>query len=238
MDQMRNGNGRSYVVILPKGMEGEGDKKDWPLIFINGDRDLLAYMREERLLPLTHAVSVMAISGCRQDDFTPWPGPSLNAGFPDFGGKADSWLGWIKHEVLPEVRGEYPVSGERKKTGLLGQSLGGLAALYAQTTDCCEDFGRIAAVSPSCWYPDFLARLKDGLLYRPDTSWYVSCGKAEGAESADRKKDMVCNNQKLLKFLTETQGAEWVTSYWDDGGHRDYLKERYRKAFLWLQSGF
>lgn len=238
MDQIRNEDGRQYVTILPKEMEREEGKKDWPVILVNGDGDLLDFMRKEKLLPLNHAVAVVAVSFCRQDDFTPWPEPSLNARFPAFGGKADAWLSWLKDHVLPAVREEYPVSKERKRTGMVGQSLGGLAALYAQMTDCYEEFGRIAAISPSCWYPEFLDRFPEGLKHNPDTSWYISCGTEEGAKAQDIKRSMVGNNRRLVKFLTDVQGSERVVSHWDDGGHRDYLVMRYRRAFLWLQSGF
>lgn len=241
MNQILDDNGSAYVVFYPKGADGEADKDedkgDWPLILINGDKDLLDFMRGEKLLPLTHAVAVMALSPCRQDDFTPWPEPPLNTKFPAFGGKADEWLLWLKHGILPAVREKHPVSREAGRTALLGQSLGGLLALYAQMTDCANDFGRIAAVSPSCWYPEFLERFKRDMKPCPDTAFYISCGTAEGERARDIKRNMVSNNRKLLEFLVETQGAGLVTSYWDDGGHKDYLSKRYQKAFLWLQSG-
>lgn len=234
MDQIRNEAGGRYVVILPRMTKRQANQS-WPVIFINGDEELLDFMKEEALLPLTHAVAVMALSSCRQDDFTPWPGPPLNSRFPAFGGKADAWLAWLMRHVLPAVREEYPVSSKRSETGLLGQSLGGMAALYAQMTDCSKAFGRIAAISPSCWYPGFLDRFQAGLKHIPDTAYYVSCGEAEGAKSVDIKREMVRNNRRLIEFLTEIQGKERVVSHWDDGGHRDYLEERYRRAFNWLQ---
>ncbi len=67
------------------------------------------------------------------------------------GGNADRYLDFIAEEVLPWLRGNFPVSPLRTDVTLGGSSLGGLLTLYAACTRFA-DFGRFIVTSPSIWW--------------------------------------------------------------------------------------
>ncbi|WP_217581800.1 alpha/beta hydrolase [Lysinibacillus sp. GbtcB16] len=74
-------------------------------------------------------------------DGTPWP--------PN--GKANQFLDFIEHELMPTVEKEWPIN--KKKQAVVGHSLGGLFTLYAL---CARPhlFSHIVAGSPSVWWAD------------------------------------------------------------------------------------
>ena len=99
------------------------------------------------------------------------------------GGKADRYLDFIAHEVLPWVRREFPVSPLRQDTILAGSSLGGLVTLYAACTRSA-DFGRFVATSPSLWWDEFrIFRVLEHCRLDPElvTLW-VDIGRREMAK--------------------------------------------------------
>ncbi|AVK82264.1 alpha/beta hydrolase [Lysinibacillus sp. B2A1] len=72
-------------------------------------------------------------------DGTPWP--------PN--GKANEFLDFIEHELMPVVAKEWPIN--KKKQAIVGHSLGGLFTLYAL---CARPhlFSHIVVGSPSVWW--------------------------------------------------------------------------------------
>ncbi|WP_155593387.1 alpha/beta hydrolase [Lysinibacillus cavernae] len=74
-------------------------------------------------------------------DGTPWP--------PN--GKANDFLDFIEHELMPTVAKEWPIN--KKKQAIVGHSLGGLFTLYAL---CARPhlFSHFVAGSPSVWWAD------------------------------------------------------------------------------------
>ena len=72
-------------------------------------------------------------------DGTPWP--------PN--GKANDFLDFIEHELMPMVAKEWPIN--KSKQAIVGHSLGGLFTLYAL---CARPylFTHIVAGSPSVWW--------------------------------------------------------------------------------------
>lgn len=74
-------------------------------------------------------------------DGTPWP--------PN--GKANEFLDFIEHELIPIITKEWPIN--KKKQAVVGHSLGGLFTLYAL---CARPhlFSHLVAGSPSVWWAD------------------------------------------------------------------------------------
>ncbi|QGG49614.1 alpha/beta hydrolase [Lysinibacillus pakistanensis] len=74
-------------------------------------------------------------------DGTPWP--------PN--GKANDFLDFIEHELMPKVAKKWPIN--KSKQAIVGHSLGGLFTLYAL---CARPylFTHIIAGSPSVWWAD------------------------------------------------------------------------------------
>ncbi len=74
-------------------------------------------------------------------DGTPWPS----------NGKANDFLDFIEHELMPAVAKEWPIN--TKQQAIVGHSLGGLFTLYA----LCKRpqlFTHYVAGSPSVWWAD------------------------------------------------------------------------------------
>lgn len=234
MTERKELNGRYYMVFLPE----EGNTRSpWPLILLNGDPSMAALLEQENLLPLKDCLAVMTLSENRLDDFTPWPERALNSRFPDFGGKAENYLTWTAAVLLPHIRHTFPVYTSPAGTGMLGQSLGGLLALYSQTVPAGKAFGHAAAISPSCWYPGFLSYMERNLPKHSATRWFLSCGTEEGRGHGDIKEKGVLLSRRMMKFLSERYGNPLVTTYWDRGGHHDCLPLRYRNALAWMENG-
>ncbi|WP_261603292.1 enterochelin esterase [Photobacterium sp. TY1-4] len=60
----------------------------------------------------------------------------------------------VMTELLPLVSDYFPVTQDPKQTAIVGQSLGGLAAMYA-ALHWPERFGAVVCQSGSFWWPDF-----------------------------------------------------------------------------------
>ena len=91
-----------------------------------------------------------------QKDMCPWDSPALIKNEKDFIGGADEYLFLLEKEIIPravEILGEEPTY-----YALAGYSLAGLFALYAGYRSSL--FSRIASVSGSLWYPDFVSFAK------------------------------------------------------------------------------
>lgn len=234
MNEIKELNGRKYTVYLP----WEADARSpWPIILLNGDPAMAALLEQTKLLPLRSSLAVMTLSENRLDDYTPWPERALDSRFPDFGGKADDYLFFLAAILLPHIKSDYPVCDSPRRTGILGQSLGGLLALYSQTVPAGSFFRHAAAISPSCWYPDFLPYMERKLPEHSDTRWFISCGTEEGRGHADIKQHSVLLSRRMMECLTVRYGDSRVFTRWDDGGHHDYLPQRYSRALSWMERG-
>lgn len=100
--------------------------------------------------------ALIGVSGADwNDDFTPWPAPSVFRGRADFGGDADAFLKRLTEDILPEAEAALPVAPKRRM--LTGYSLAGLFAMYAAGMGA---FDEAASVSGSMWYESFLPWLE------------------------------------------------------------------------------
>lgn len=235
MNKIEELNERNYTVYLPGAADA---KPPWPVLVFNGDASMAALLEQEKLLPLKSCLAIMTLSKNRLADFTPWPERALNSRFPDFGGKADNYLSWTAAALLPHIKLLYPICTSPHKTGILGQSLGGLLALYSQTVPAGRVFGQIAAISPSCWYPRFLPYMEKNLCECcPDTRWFISCGTREGEGHADIKQNGVSLSCRLMELLIRQYGKDQVFTRWDGGGHHDCLPLRCSCALAWMEKG-
>lgn len=79
----------------------------------------------------------------RLDSYAPWPDPRVSAA-PRGEATASFWL----EEVLPFVRGNWPLREGAPWTTVAGSSMGGLFALYLAAQHPTV-FGRVMALSPS-----------------------------------------------------------------------------------------
>lgn len=89
------------------------------------------------------------------NDLTPWPVPPVFRGGRAYEGAAAAQLALLGREIMPWTEALLAQHGMAPSfSALAGYSLAGLFTAWAATQ--CSLFERIASVSGSLWYPDFV----------------------------------------------------------------------------------
>lgn len=146
---------------------------------------------------------------------SPWPAPAVFRDGADFGGEADTYL--------EELMASLP---QGKRLCLMGYSLAGLFALYAAAKT--DAFARVAALSPSVWYPGFRAYFAEHLPGE-GTEFYLSLGRKE-EKSGSALMRSVGDELRALQALLGN-GTPLVMH---DGGHYTEVDRRMLAAMEWL----
>lgn len=108
-------------------------------------------------------------------DMSPWYMPSIYSKEKSFSGGADEYLKLLIDEILPKAN--ELIEGEPEFTGIAGYSLAGLFAVYAMyKTDV---FDRVASMSGSLWFIDFIEYCKRNEYKRLPDKIYFSLGDKE-----------------------------------------------------------
>ena len=108
-------------------------------------------------------------------DMSPWYMPSIYSKEKTFSGGADEYLKLLIEEILPKTK--ELIEGEPKFTGIAGYSLAGLFAVYA--TYKTDVFDRVASMSGSLWFSDFIEYCKINEYKRLPDKIYFSLGDKE-----------------------------------------------------------
>lgn len=108
-------------------------------------------------------------------DMSPWYMPSIYSKEKSFSGGADEYLRLLIDEILPNAK--EMIEGEPGFTGIAGYSLAGFFAVYAMyKTDV---FDRVASMSGSLWFSDFIEYCKRNEYKRLPDKIYFSLGDKE-----------------------------------------------------------
>lgn len=225
---------RECFVFLPKKYENE--VKAYPVVYLHGDSETYKLLDESEIIIDLPYIIVGIFAKNRLDELTPWPSPALHPKFPDFGGEGEAYLQFIENKLKPAVDTAYRTFTDPESTGLLGFSLGGLITLYAGFHTSC--FGKLASISGSFWYSEFVNYATTNTLQKSVKSIYLSSGNKEGVGDNDIKKNAVSSTKGIYEYAVKELTASQVTLLWDDGNHHDYRIERYQKAMVWLQNEF
>ena len=110
-----------------------------------------------------------------ENDLTPWSADNIRKGAAPFGQGAMLHLQHILHEVIPEVETQLPAPSAC--LAMAGYLLAGLFTLW---TACQTDrFARLACISASFWYPDFITYLQHTPFAGTPQGIYGSLGDRE-----------------------------------------------------------
>lgn len=90
-------------------------------------------------------VGVPNMGADRINEYSPWV--DAKAG----GGRGDRYLDWLIGTVKPLVDDRFRTRPERRYSGIVGSSMGGLIALYGYLREPGV-FGFVGALSPSLWF--------------------------------------------------------------------------------------
>ena len=163
-----------------------------------------------------------------QKDMCPWDSPALLKKEKDFIGGADEYLSLLEKEIIPkavEILGEEPCY-----YALAGYSLAGLFALYAGYRSAL--FARIASVSGSLWYPDFLSFAKEKKMLSKAEKLYLSLG----TEEAKTKHAVLSTIERKTRELVEHyQSSGYCVNFeLNPGNHFCEVERRIEKAIRWI----
>ena len=163
-----------------------------------------------------------------QKDMCPWDSPALINTEKDFIGGADEYLSLLEKEIIPksvEILGEEP-----SYYALAGYSLAGLFALYAGYRSSL--FSRIASVSGSLWYPDFVSFAKEKKMLSKAERLYLSLG----TEEAKTKHAFLSTIERKTRELVEhyQSSGHCVNFELNPGNHFCEVEQRIEKAIRWI----
>lgn len=163
-----------------------------------------------------------------QKDMCPWDSPALIKNEKDFIGGADEYLFLLEKEIIPravEILGEEPTY-----YALAGYSLAGLFALYAGYRSSL--FSRIASVSGSLWYPDFVSYAKEKKMLSKVERLYFSLG----TEEAKTKHAVLSTIERKTRELVEHyQSSGYCVNFeLNPGNHFCEVEQRIEKAIRWI----
>ena len=138
-------------------------------------------------------------------DMSPWYMPSIYSKEKSFSGGADEYLRLLIEEILPKAK--ELIEGEPKFIGIAGYSLAGLFAVYAMyKTDIFE---RIASMSGSLWFSDFIEYCKRNEYKRLPDKIYFSLGDKEANTRNPVLKTVEDNTRELSEYFKKL-GSEVI----------------------------
>ena len=108
-------------------------------------------------------------------DMSPWYMPSIYSKEKSFSGGADGYLKLLIEDILPKAK--ELIEGEPKFIGIAGYSLAGLFAVY--TMYKTDVFDRVACMSGSLWFSNFIEYCKRNEYKRLPDKIYFSLGDKE-----------------------------------------------------------
>ncbi|MEW6510580.1 MAG: amylo-alpha-1,6-glucosidase [Bacteroidota bacterium] len=167
---------------------------------------------------------------------------------------SDTFVNALSSELIPFLRGRYPLSANPRDNAVMGASLGGLFAAYAALTRS-DLFGGYAAQSPAFWWEN--SRLIDEFDRRPrrDIDVYLDTGTLHDAAAETRRmRDVMKYRGYRVHYEEHPEGHNWVNwqarigtilrHFWGTsltidrlgitvkGGSREFVYTDKRSAFL------
>jgi predicted alpha/beta superfamily hydrolase len=224
-------NQRDLVVYLPPGYD-EQPQRRFPVLYLHDGQNLFDgatafvpgmdwhvketadYAIHEGLVEPLVIVGIYNAGPARIHEYTPTKAPKLG------GGRADRYAKFLLQELMPLVQNEYRVSHNPASTGIGGSSLGGLVSLYLGLK-LAQNFGRIAALSPSIWWHQrVILRFAASATPEPRPSIWLDSGTREGPrtlQDAERLRDILLSKGwqegRDLHF-ERVEGAEHNEAAW------------------------
>jgi predicted alpha/beta superfamily hydrolase len=150
-------NQRDLLVYLPPSY-GQGEGR-YPVIYMHDGQNLFdhatSYCGEWEVDETMEGLSgegleaiVVGIPNLgveRLNEYSPFVDPRLG------GGRGDDYLAFVVETIKPLIDRDFRTLPERRHTGIIGSSMGGLISLYAFFRHS-ETFGFAGVMSPSLWF--------------------------------------------------------------------------------------
>lgn len=196
---------RNVIVHLPPDYATSG--KRYPVLYAHDGQNLFdrktafagEWELDENIAALQKAglldgIIVVGIynNASRIEEYTPTyikPGASewLKHGG---GGKLRAYGRFITEELKPMIDKQFRTLPDRRNTGVMGSSLGGIASFYLLGW-YPQVFSKAGCISPSFWWDDqTVLRDLPGLRFPADVKIYIDGGWKEGADESSMVKWM------------------------------------------------
>lgn len=221
---------RKIWVYLPKNYAGS-DKK-YPVLYLHDAQNVFdaktsfagEWNADETLDSLNAQTIVIGIehgNDKRIDELTPYKNEKYG------GGKADVYLDFMVHNLIPEINRRYRTKTGAKNTGIMGSSLGGLVSFYA-VLKYPEVFGKAGVLSPSFWFSKTIYNLAQQTP-KINAKIYFLCGDDEDPE-------MVPDLQRMVEIVHSKSAGKNIKSEVIKGGkhNEQFWRGQFAKAYLWL----
>ena len=168
------------------------------------------------------------------NDLTPWPAPPVFRGGRAYEGAAAAQLALLGREIMPWTEALLAQHSMAPSfSALAGYSLAGLFTAWAATQ--CSLFERIASVSGSLWYPDFV---KYVAANRPNPCVrcaYFSLGDAEPRTRNRAMRSVLEDTQQVAKSFEQAGVATRFEL--NPGNHFVDEDLRTARGIRWLLDG-
>ncbi|MCH3966748.1 MAG: hypothetical protein LKE52_03920 [Bacilli bacterium] len=200
----------SYKVSIAEPEDGSG--KILLVSFLDGE----GFLRQRRKLDRPNLAFLNIEPKDWEDDLTPWKSGKIYSKGKECGGKGDLFLSFILDKAIPYARTALSLPSSCSIL-VSGYSLAGLFALYiSMKTDLFE---KVAAVSPSFFYPGFTEYLKNNRCHAKEV--YLSIGDKESltrhpllCQGEDKVLEVqkILNSQGVKATFEETRGNHFQDS--------------------------
>jgi len=164
----------------------------------------------------------------RIDEYTPW----FNSEY-GIGGDGSLYIDFIIETLKPFVDDNYRTLPDRRNTGIMGSSLGGLISHYG-SLKFQESFGKAGIFSPSYWWSDSVWTFTNENPKQFEMMIYQMCGDQESAST-------VPNMNLMNTYLTDVGFLpnELFIKVVAGGQHNEQLwRNEFGEAYLWLFSDY
>ena len=228
-----NTEGKTIILERPEDKSSEGKSSEGklssPLLILHCFSE-----EEEAVVKLLQgqeyfSFPILCINNLEwQKDMCPWDSPALLNKEKDFIGGADEYLFLLEKEIIPkavEILGEEP-----RCYALAGYSLAGLFALYAAYRSSL--FSRIASVSGSLWYPDFVSFAKEKKMLSKTEKLYLSLGTEEAKTNHAVLSTIESKTRELVEHY---QSSGYCVNFEQNpGNHFCEVEQRIEKGIRWI----
>ena len=205
------------------------NKESVPTVYIHsfiGNGEDVWKAAHEIGCPPFNLVSIYDFNG--DSDLSPWEAENIWKGQPPFQGEAERHLKEITERVVPEVETLLPAPSAY--VAMAGYSLAGLFTFWScwHTTS----FKRIACISSSFWYPDFVGYIQTNEMMNIPESIYFSLGDKESKTKHPLMKQVKGRTQDVHSFI-ESRGIP-TTFEMNPGNHFTDSDKRTARGIQWI----
>lgn len=171
----------------------------------------------------------------RQHEYTPWPAPALDSRFEDFKGQGKAYIDFIVNQVKVYIDQHYDTKADVESTWMMGYSLGGLISIYSAYETPL--FGKIGSICGSFWYEHIVEWIREHQVLNNQVELFMYYGKKEGKGKKTIQQYAVERTEQVIDYLKDdTSGVKKLQIGFDEGGHHQYVSDRYEKMITYIAS--